>query len=134
MRASHIALLTVLALILGIATGWFISGHFYSGVFTKFFASTAFVDVNDAYSTLKALRAGEVSEATDLLEARMDGDLMVLGTLLEDIAPEDREPTRIRLLSLVKEYRDDYPRSTDEPEIDEAVDEALALSDDRSQE
>jgi hypothetical protein len=65
---------------------------------------------------------------TELLESRLDGELIALGNLAAEETDEKKRASYIGALMRVRDYRVAHPRKTNSPEIDQSVADVLASS------
>ncbi len=87
-------------------------------------AMTTTMQTADAATTLlilQRLRDGNSREAIDLLESRLDGSLIALSASLNAMPRAKRPPQSLELLRQVRDYRERYPRHTENPDIDKQV-------------
>jgi hypothetical protein len=120
-------ILAVAALFIGIvAGGWSVA--FYYGRFTGWMVTSNLTsDAVTSVAEIKMLRAGQTTNTVELLEMRIDGDLIGLTPFLADRREFDRNPSNIKALQTVKDYRTKYPRKSESAELDAAADKAFDL-------
>jgi hypothetical protein len=120
---SITAILLVGAIIGGLAGSYgtaYITSYLYGGSVEL----QAAVAINQNVWVLKRLREGKIEEAIERLELELDGNLI---TLSADMPIDEQWQESVdRSLAFVNEYRSIYPRSTQNPEIDSAVANALS--------
>ena len=120
-------ILAVAALIIGVVAGGssvaFLYGRFTGWMVTSNLTSDAATSVAE----IKMLRAGQITNTVQLLETRIDGDLIGLTPFLSDRREFDRYPSNIKSLQTVKDYRAQFPRKSDAPELDAGADKAFDL-------
>jgi hypothetical protein len=121
-----ILLAVVTLLIGGVAGGWAV-GVFYERLTTRLAVSYLTAEASVTTETLKRLRAGNTTNAVELLELRLDGDLMGLGSFLDDPRELKNDPTYIKTLQTVKDYRTQFPRKSPSPEVDAGADKVFDL-------
>lgn len=120
-------ILAVAALFIGIVAGaWtvaFCYGRFTSWMVIGNLTSDAVMSVGE----IKLLRAGQTTNTLELLETRIDGDLIGLTPFLADRREFARIPSSLKSLQTVKDYRTKYPRKSDSAELDAAANKAFDL-------
>ncbi|MHA2220241.1 MAG: hypothetical protein ACXACY_30550 [Candidatus Hodarchaeales archaeon] len=77
---------------------------------------------------LKRLRENRFSETIKLLEMKLDGMLIDLKDY-DELSVDKRDKMIIRSIKIAKEYRSNYPRRTDNIEIEKAIEKTLSLVD-----
>ena len=82
-------------------------------------------NLGDAYAALQAIRNGNTNEAIELLETRLDNEVLIARLLVEEQNNQTNRAAYIRLLKKVREYRTAHPRKIGTMEIDQSVGEAL---------
>lgn len=129
MNKSSAWLLATLTLVAGLLTGaagtWYLGSQFIA----RTLAQSDTAETGIAVRVLVRLRSGDSAEAIDLLEAKLDGDLIGLGSSLDRLPPSRREASAVKMLRLAGDYRRQFPRRSSLPEVDAAVAKALALAD-----
>jgi len=129
MSKTHAFLLALAALVIGaVGGGWAVSkfwGRFTSNLSTGSMAAEASTTVG----ILKRLRAGDSTNAVELLEIKLDGALVGLGAFLPEIPEARRDPLHIKVIRTARDYRAQFPRTNDSPEIAEAIAQAFILLD-----
>ena len=119
--------LALAALVIGaVFGGWAVSrfwGHFTGGLSNGSMAAEAGTTVG----ILKSLRSGKSTTAVELLEIKLDGALVGLGAGLSDIPAPRRDPLHIRAIQSARDYRSEFPRTNDSPEVAEAIAKAFTL-------
>jgi hypothetical protein len=125
MSRIKIAALCVVVLIVGIAIGGYgavsYMSTFNSALLSSRLANAATADVNTRVMVLRSLRASNQTAAIEMLEALLDGDLLVLGSF----KPEERPASASRILRSAAEYRSKYPHKADSPEVNAGVQRAF---------
>jgi hypothetical protein len=92
-------------------------------------SSRCFVGAADSLIQLQQLRSGKVDSAIQHLEINLDGDLIGLWAFYKDTKPEKRDPHVLRLLDKIRDYRTQYPRTTDNADFDKTISEVLHWDD-----
>ena len=126
MKTFRPFLFLMLALLLGWAIGLYATQHYYEKWIKRYRTHSAFDGVNDRFTILKALRAGDTNGTTELLENQMDNQIMVLGAMIQDVPPDQLQPWDLQLLVQLRAYRAAHPRKTNRPEIDQIVARVLS--------
>lgn len=120
-------ILAVAALLIGIVGGGWIVAFYYGRLTGWMVTSNLTSDAVTSVAQVKMLRAGQITNTVELLERRIDGDLIGLTPFLVDRQEFYRNPSNIKALQTVKEYRAKYPRKSESAELDGAADKAFDL-------
>ena len=120
-------ILAVAALFVGVVAGGWGVGVFYSRLTGRLVIGSLTSDAVTSVVELKHLRGGDTTNTIELLEIRLDGDLIGLTPFLDDRRALDRDPSYIRSLQKVKDYRTQFPRKSDSPELDAGADKVFDL-------
>ncbi len=128
MKKMRPFLFVVLALLAGWAIGSYTSDHFYNKWIKRYQARNAHDGVSDRLAALKALRAGDTNQVAELLESQLDAQILLLGTVLQDMPAAQRPAADFQILSQLRDYRAAHPRKTNRPEIDQKVAGTLSLT------
>ena len=104
--------------IIGAVCGGWGVGHYLTW---KLITGSLAADTGMTISTLERLRSGKETNAVELLEIKLDGDLVGLGAFLTEVSKSRRDPTHIKILKMAKDYRTKFPR-----EMDAATSECIA--------
>ena len=121
MKSIRPFLFMILALLIGWAIGLYATQHYYEQWIGRYQTRHAFDGVNDRLIVLNPLRAGDTNGAAELLESQLDGQLLMLGTLMQNVSASELQPRQLQLLTQLRNYRAAHPRQTSQPEIDRAV-------------
>jgi len=112
MKKTTAFLLALVAFIVGAACGGWGVLHYY-GRFTETWAINSLAgDASTTLSTLGQLRSGGDTNAVELLEIKLDGDVVGLGAFLADIPESRRDSTDVKILKAARDYRVKFPRKT----------------------
>lgn len=118
----------ILGGIIGATIGESIGKHRASRFLGNFFSDgsnvSIILEIKEKIFTLSKLRDGKMEEAIETLEKALDRDLMHFSVGIYGSEKIRKEITNT--LRVVKEYRSKFPRTTNYPDIDETVSEALA--------
>jgi len=125
MKASRAISLILVGFLIGAAVSWFAVRYQYSKWATSFAASDTLPNLSDAYRTLEALRTGDTNEAIEMLEVRLDFEIIALSALASEETDAEKRGGYIRALAHIRDYRAAHPRKTDSPDIDQGVADAL---------
>ena len=122
-------ILAVVALIVGaVAGGWSVA-VFYDRFTSWLVIGSLTADASTTVSDLRYLRAGDTTNVVELLEIKLDGDLIGLVPFLADPRQFKRDPSYIKTLQRVRDYRAQFPHKSDSPEVDEGAAKAFNLLD-----
>jgi hypothetical protein len=86
------------------------------------------LDLIPTVLTLKRLRENRFSETIKLLEMKLDGMLINLKDY-DELSVEKQDKMILRSIRIAKGYRSNYPRRTDNVEIEKAIEKTLSLVD-----
>ena len=85
--------------------------------------------VSASIAVLGPLRRGDTPQAIEMLEQMLDANVLSLGAL----SPEQRTDVEERNLRRANEYRSQFPRKTDNAEVDAVVRRLLESTKSKSQ-
>ncbi len=88
-------------------------------------------DIGYNLAILRSLREGRTNQAINLLELRLDGDIVALHASYGELAPALRQRVTLKGLQQAREYYSQYPRKR-VAEVDQAVSRAFLLLDEKS--
>ncbi len=109
---------------LGGASGFYAGVERTAGWMGSNWLSELAEDVKTQVTLLEHLRSGDVEDAVELLESRMDDDLIAIEP---DGRISERTMAGIRgAITAVRHYRDLHPRMSNRPHVDGMVAEVLA--------
>lgn len=111
---------------IGMLLGGGLVGFFCSRQIEKNMIGDAIAAAGHCYSAARAIRTGETNDALETLESHLDGQILVLGTFLEDKKLQANSPG-MRTLGRLRDYRRRYPRVTENAEIDAVVSNTLLI-------
>ena len=120
-------LLIVGALIAGAVAGGYGALCFYIRFTGLLVLNSSAAKTATAVSTLSMLRAGNETNAVELLEIHLDGELVTLGACLADAPVSKRDSMCLGVLQQARDYRVKYPRQSRSRQGDMAVARAFAL-------
>jgi hypothetical protein len=123
---KKVFLLALAAFLIGVVCGAWGLGQFYGRFMNTLVASSLAADANLAVATLQCLHSGKETNAVELIEIKLDGDVVGLGALLGEVPNSRRDPTNIKVLKRARDYRAKFPRKTDSL-TDEGIRRAFAL-------
>jgi hypothetical protein len=116
-------------LIAGLVCGGWSTGVLFAS-YVKFTAqgNKAVPYVGTAWNLrdLENLRNGDTNSAIESLESQLDGNLVELWIWNKDTPAGKRDAHLLKLLSKVRDYRTEYPRAKQLPEIERTVAEVLS--------
>jgi hypothetical protein len=118
-RASII--LTVAALLVGLLIGSWSVAAYYRHVTDRLTISMLTADASTTVVILKRLRTGNTTNAVDCLESKLDGNLIILKPFLVDPHEFKRNPSNIKVLQMVRDYRTQFPHKSRFLDFDKAV-------------
>jgi hypothetical protein len=126
-RASII--LAIACLIFGLmAGGWSVAAYWAYST-NQFCISTLTAEAGNDLAELELLRAGKTTNAVELMEVNLDGDLIGFGGFLRDPHELKRNPLNVKILQRARDYRARFPHGSGSAEVDEAIAKAFHLLD-----
>jgi hypothetical protein len=117
----------ILGLIIGGAIGAYGASHFLGSFFSHGSTLSQIVAIKEKVFTLSKLREGEMEKAKESLETALDYNLIYFSMGIHGSKQMEKEIKRA--LKGAKEYRSRFPRTTNYPDVDKAVSDALANAD-----
>lgn len=127
MKRTSIAILCVVALLVGAAVGAYVGFDYASSLMGRMVNTTAAANSAagiDAYvRTLESMRNSNGDAAIGVLEARLDNDLVTLGSLPSEYLPSSA-PEVVRRAAA---YRTKYPRKASSAEVEAAIQRTFAI-------
>ena len=128
MKTVRPILFVILALLAGWVIGLYTTDHYYEKWIRHYQMKKTMDGIGDRFAALNAVRAGDTNGTVELLESQMDGQIMVLGAMLQDLQVDQLSPWNIRLMTRLRDYRAAYPRKTNSLEIKQIIMGALSLT------
>jgi hypothetical protein len=113
----------LLALVVGFVAGLFVGGQVLDDTVNVHMRVSAGYGVATQVVILRQLREGKTESATSLLEGMLESDIIALGAAI-DVSPKVRAED-VKVIQMACEYRERFPRKSDNVEIDEAVAKVL---------
>ena len=98
-----------------------------NGYLTAMLTSFYTADAEMTLLILERLRANQTPDGVTLLETRLDGALINLGTSMGATPKKQRPSNSIQAVRRARDYRTRYPRQSGDSTIDEAVVRAWSL-------
>ncbi len=132
MSKTRAFLLALAALVIGAVAGGGGVSKFWGRFTGDLSAGSMAAEASTTVGILKRLRAGDSTNAVELLEIKLDGALIGLGAFLPNIPEARRDPLHIKVVRTARDYRAQFPRTNDSPEIAEGVAHAFTLLDGQS--
>ena len=120
-------ILAVVTLLVGIVAGGWAVADFYGHFTMRLILGQLTAEASTTTATLKRLRAGNTTNTVELLEIKLDGDLIGLGAMLTDTLELKSDPQYIKTLQMVRDYRTQFPRKSGSPEVDAGADKEFDL-------
>jgi uncharacterized protein YneF (UPF0154 family) len=127
-RRAAILFATASFLVGLIGGGWSVDAY-WNHFANQFCINTMTAEAGMTLSELKWLRAGKTTNAFELMEVTLDGNLIGLGDFLADPRELKRDPSSIVILQKAKDYRTRYPHKSGDPVLDEGTAKAFHLLD-----
>ena len=132
MSTARAILLAVVYLITGaLAGGWGVSYFYWQRFTNDLCVGSLSAEASTTTGILKRLRADDRTNAVELLEVKLNGALVGLGAFLSEIPKSRRDPTNIKAIQMAKDYRAQFPRTNDSPQIQNAIADAFGLLESR---
>ena len=117
------------ALVIGFGAGWFDAKYSAGRVPTDIAHSTLAAEIGGEVRALERLRAGNTTNAVEILEAQLDGALLALEANLSITPNRGADPFPFQMLQLAKDYRAKFPHQSNSPEMAQGVARAFQLAD-----
>ncbi|GAA6143195.1 hypothetical protein NBRC116584_30130 [Hydrogenophaga sp. 5NK40-0174] len=125
MKKRWVSLIAVGSLALGVGGATWFWNHFYSQFIHFSFVTRTEADIITRVAVLEHIRAGQIADATALLESQLDGDLIGAGALARDGTKFKAKTGRAVALEARARAESGYrPIGSD---VNNAVQEALRL-------
>jgi hypothetical protein len=120
--------ISIVALVIGVAIGWFASARIHREISEKDMQSNAYLALAQRYRALRTLQDGDTNQTVQTLETLMNGDILLFGSILRETPADRRSPEDLRLLTRVRDYRTAHPwKAAGYPMIDQEVADVFAL-------
>jgi hypothetical protein len=129
MRSRSSITFALAALIVGIVIGGGGFAALYGRFTNHFFITSSATEAVTTVVILKQLRAGNTTNAVEILEMKLDEDLMTLGSFLDNPRDLKSDPHYIKTLQMARDYRIQFPHNSSSPLVDEATAKAFGLLD-----
>jgi hypothetical protein len=94
-------------------------------------ASQHYSDLGVTLAILQRLRDGRTNQAYELLEGRLDTDIVGFVRSYRELPVSAREQPGLKALGWTRDYRTKYPFKHRYPEVDEGVADAFKILDER---
>ena len=98
-----------------------------NGYLTAMLTSVYTADAEMTLLILERLRASQTPDGITLLETRLDGALINLGTSVGSTPEKERPSNSLQTLRRTRDYRARFPRKSGDPKIEEGVAHAWSL-------
>jgi len=93
----------------------------------KTISSSAEAHASENISVLESLRKGDTNAAINLLEIRLDGDLITLQATDGAKKPSEIDPSLVKTLGRAANYRTKFPHTSGSIEVDSTVSNVLVI-------
>jgi hypothetical protein len=114
----------VAAFIVGAAAGAVAGGYYGAMVVLSLWVQEQAQDVKGDIAVIRQLRGGNAAQATEMLEARLDDDLIVLEPEGYYIT-QDARASIVAAVGEAKKYRTEHPRKSNRTHVDAMVGNVL---------
>ena len=111
-------ILAVAALLVGVIAGGWSVAALYGRITSRVVIGSLTSDASMAVVQLKHLRAGDTTNVIELMEIKLDGDLIGLTPFIDDPRELKSDPVYFDTLRHVRDYRTQFPHKSDLPETD----------------
>ncbi len=111
----------VISFLLGVAVTVIAAWIPLSRYFATFSANVSASEIVFSAGALNALRSGDTTNAMELLEIKLDGGIIGLGSMLEEMPAHRHHKNQIKQMKAAWDYRTKYPRKSDNPDMDATV-------------
>ena len=95
-------------------------------------ASRHYADLGVTLAILERLRDGRTNEAYELLEGRLDTDIVGFVASYRKLRASDREQPGLKVLGLARDYRAKFPFKHRYPNVDAGVADAFKILDEKT--
>lgn len=123
-------LIAFIALLIGTlaggVAGWYEATSFSARFFGDGWMLGKAVEVQTQVAVLTRIRDGQTTEATNLLESNLDGNIMPLSN--SKVYAETTNLAVTKAINMARDYRSKYPRNTTSKEVDNAVNGVLQIT------
>jgi hypothetical protein len=130
--SKQLILICTLVAIVGMACGSVVGGYFVyrfgSSFMTYDILMNQMATATATLNTLNKLRNNDDAGAIELCEQILDNALIGIGGTLSQVPEGHNKSAAIKVLARVRDYREQHPRKTAVPVVDEAVTRALSIS------
>ena len=109
MSKKRAFLFAVITLIVGLVAGGYATSKWYQRFLYRFCADGSAAELGKDHSVLHYLRKGDTNTAIDLLEIDLDGQMIAVEGMLQEIPKAQQETNDIVLLERARAYRRAYP-------------------------
>lgn len=117
----------ILGILIGGAIGGYGSFYYVRALYSSYIADGRAIDIKDKALILTRIRTGETEKAIEYLEKALDGDLILYS---DGLIEADKKSKRIKdSVKAAKDYRMQFPRNKNVPEVEEAISKALTEND-----
>ena len=125
MKKHRVALTAIALVSIGAAgSSWFWL-HFYGAFMASSYLTRTEADIVSKVAVLEHIRSGQITEATQLLETLLDGDLISAASLSRDGAKFTEKTSQALALAMKARQTSGYVAADEE--VRSAVDEAFRL-------
>lgn len=116
----------IVGAVLGLVVGWGLGMERGASSIVDMSINKDARDVQSQVATLKHLRAGEIDQAIEVIEANMDDQLVMFDPVEPFSGISDSTYAEVaKALKQCKEYRAEYPRKSNRSHVDEMVKNVL---------
>jgi hypothetical protein len=109
MNKRRALLFAIVALAFGLVAGGYATSKWYERYLYRFCADDAAAELGKDHSVLHHLRAGDTNSAIDLLEIDLDGQMIAVQGMLEEIPKAEQNTNDVVLLERARAYRKAHP-------------------------
>lgn len=111
-------ILTVAALLVGVVAGGWSVAALYGRLTSRVIIGSLTSDASMTVAQLKHLRAGDTTNVIELMESKLDGDLIGLTPFIADPHDLKSDPVYFDTLRHVRDYRARFPHKSELPDTD----------------
>jgi hypothetical protein len=122
-------ILAVAAFLVGLFTGGWSVATYYGRYTDRLTINMLDANATVTVAILNRLRAGYTTNAVEILETGLDGDLICLGGFLVHPGELKRDPLTMEAIQMVRDYRLRFPHKSGSPTVDVAASKVFVVTD-----
>lgn len=132
MKKTFTFTLALIALVIGAGIGFCFTYTYCGREQGKFITETitnqSFLSTANAFTAIRNLRAGNTNAVVSDMERELDVGIIFFGALLQESPEHKKAKNYHAMLRRIRDYRQTYPRKTEDADFDSQVAEVLAAA------